>query len=91
MEDPRPGRAFAVYSALRLALLLVCFVALRLILGDANELLVIGAAVLLSALLSVVLLRRQRDAFTEASIARADQRRAEKQARRERLDETTPE
>jgi inner membrane protein involved in colicin E2 resistance len=83
---PRPGRAFAVYSALRLGLLVVCFVLLRLIVGDDNLLLVVGAAVLLSALLSLVLLRRQRDAFTSASMARADQRRAERQARRDRLD-----
>ena len=84
---PSPGRAFAVYSALRLALLLVSYVALRLIVGDGNDLLVVGAAVLLSALLSLVLLRRQRDAFTSASIARADARRAAKASRRARLDE----
>ena len=83
-----PGRAFAVYSALRVALLLVSYVVLRLILGPGNDLLVIGAAVLLSALLSLVLLRRQRDAFTAASIARADERRAAKQARRARLDDS---
>jgi hypothetical protein len=58
-----PGRAFLVYSGLRLAL------------------------VLMSALLSLVLLRRQRDAFTDASIARADERRAAKASRRARLDE----
>ena len=87
---PRPGRAFAVYSALRLALLLVCFLVLRLILGEGKDLLVIGAAVLMSALLSLLLLRPQRDAFTSASIARADQRRAAKQARRARLDEQGP-
>ena len=93
MDDPTPlpspGRAFAVYSALRLALLLVCFAVLRLIVGDGNPLFVVGAAVLLSALLSLVLLRRQRDAFTAASIARADQRRAQKAQRRARLDDGT--
>jgi hypothetical protein len=87
---PSPGRAFAVYSALRLALLLVSFVVLRLIVGEGNDLLVIGAAVLMSALLSLVLLRRQRDAFTSASIARADERRAARQARRARLEEQGP-
>ena len=86
-STPGPGRAFAVYSALRLGLLLVCYVVLRLIIGDGRDLLVVGAAVLLSALLSLVLLRRQRDAFTAASVARADQRKADKQARRARLDE----
>jgi LPXTG-motif cell wall-anchored protein len=87
---PRPGRAFAVYSALRLGLLLVCFVLLRLIVGEGNPLLVVGGAVLLSALLSLVLLRRQRDAFTAASMARADQRRAARAARRARLDDAGP-
>ena len=83
---PSPGRALAVYSLLRLALLAVCFVVLRLVLGDGQPLLVIGGAVLMSALLSLVLLKRQRDAFAEASVARADQRRADKSARRSRLD-----
>jgi len=82
-----PGRALLVYSLLRLGLLLACYLVLRLLLGgDASPLLVIGAAVLMSALLSVVLLKRQRDAFAEASLARAEQRRAEKAARRSRLD-----
>ena len=87
---PSPGRAFAVYSALRLALLVACFVVLRLIVGEGRDLLVIGAAVLMSALLSLVLLRRQRDAFTAASMARSDERKATKQARRARLDEQDP-
>ena len=82
-----PGRAFAVYSALRLALLVASYLVLRLILGDADGLLVVGAAVLLSALLSVVLLRRQREAFTAASIARADARKAARESRRARLDD----
>lgn len=82
-----PGRAFLVYSLLRLALLLVAFVVLLAI--GLEGLLAVGGAVLLSALLSLVLLRRQRDAFTEASIARADQRRAEREARRTRLQDPT--
>ena len=86
---PSPGRAFAVYSVLRLALLAVAFVVLRLIVGDGNDLLVVGAAVLLSALLSLVLLRRQREAFTSASLARAEQRRAARDARRARLEESS--
>lgn len=89
MSEPAPtspGRAFLVYSALRLGLLLAAFVVLRLLLPDADELLVVGAAVLASALLSVVLLKKQRDAFTAASMARADARRAEREARRARLD-----
>ena len=79
-----PGRAFLVYSALRLVLLVVAYSVL-LALG-LDGLLAVGGAVLLSALLSLVLLRRQRDAFTEASLARAEERRADKARRRERLD-----
>lgn len=86
-STPGPGRAFAVYSLLRLVLLVVCFVVLRVIVGDGNDLLVIGGAVLLSALLSLVLLRKQRDDFARASMVRADERRAAKQARRARLDQ----
>lgn len=84
---PSPGRAFVVYTGLRLLVLLVSFVVLRLVLGPDNPLLVVGGAVLLSALLSLVLLRRQRDTFTSASIAKADRRRAERAARQARLDE----
>ena len=87
-STPSPGRAFAVYSLLRLALLVVSFAVLRVIVGDGNDLLVIGGAVLLSALLSLVLLKKQRDAFALASMARADERRAAKEARRARLDQT---
>jgi hypothetical protein len=32
-SGPSPGRAFAVYSVLRLGLLLVCYLVLRLLLG----------------------------------------------------------
>ena len=80
-----PGRAFLVYSALRLVLLVVAYSVLLAI--GLDGLLAIGGAVLLSALLSLVLLRRQRDAFTEASLARAEQRRADKERRRARLDD----
>ena len=82
---PSPGRAFLVYTGLRLALLLASYVVLVAL--GLDGLLAVGAAVLLSALLSLVLLRRQRDAFTAASIARADTRRAERETRRARLDE----
>lgn len=87
-RTPSPGRLFAVYSLLRLGLLAVAYVVLRLIVGGGKDLFVLGGAVLLSALLSLVLLRKQRDAFTSASMARTDQRRAEKQARRARLDDS---
>ena len=82
---PSPGRAFAVYTGLRLALLGLSYVVLRAI--GLDGLLALGGAVLLSALLSLVLLRRQRDALTEALTARGGQRRAEREARRARLDE----
>ena len=83
-SPPSPARAFLVYSALRLVLLVVAYSVLLAI--GIDGLLAVGGAVLLSALLSLVLLRRQRDAFTEASMARAEQRRAEQQRRRARLD-----
>lgn len=81
---PSPGRAFLVYSALRLLLLLVSLAVLTVL--GLEGLLAVGGAVLLSALLSLLLLRPQRDAFTAASIARADQRREQREARRRRLD-----
>jgi len=84
---PSPGRAFAVYSALRLVLLLVSLVVLLAI--GLEGLVAVGGAVLLSALLSLVLLRRQREAFTSASIARAERKRTEREARRARLQEPT--
>lgn len=82
---PRPGRALLVYSLLRLALLLVSYAVLTVL--GLEGLLAIGVAVLLSALLSLVLLKRQRDAFTSASMVRADERRQAKQTRRARLDD----
>lgn len=85
-STPRPGRAFAVYSALRLVLLLVS-VALLFAIG-LDGLVALGGGVLLSAVLSLVLLRRQRDAFTAASLARSEQRKAEKADRRARLEGT---
>jgi len=87
-STPSPGRAFLVYTALRLALLLVSY-AVLVALG-LDGLLAVGAAVLLSAGLSLVLLKNQRDAFTSASMARADARRAERAARQARLDEPGP-
>lgn len=81
-----PGRAFLLYSSLRLLLFLVVLGVLLAV--GLETVLALGGAVLGSALLSVVLLRRQREAFTRASIARAEQRRTSKQARRAKLDET---
>ncbi|MBC7373748.1 MAG: DUF4229 domain-containing protein [Frankiales bacterium] len=82
---PSPGRAFLLYSMLRLLLLLVAFAVLLAL--SLEPILALGGAVLTSALLSLVLLRRQREAFTQASVARAEQRRADRAARRSRLEE----
>lgn len=79
------GRAFLFYSMLRLLLLLVTF-AVILMFG-LPPFVAIALSVFISALLSLVLLRRQREVFTAASVARAERRRAEKQALRARLDE----
>lgn len=81
-----PGRAFLVYSLLRLAILAVSYAVLLAI--GLHGPLAIGIAVLLSALLSLLLLRDRRDAFTQASMARAAQRRELRSHRRARLDET---
>ena len=87
MTSPQPsaGRAFLLYSSLRLLLFLVCFAVLIAL--DVEPVLALGVAVLGSALLSIVLLRSQRRAFTDASVARAQQRRQDKAARRAALDE----
>ena len=83
-----PFATLGVCAGVLLGWLVVCFAILRVLLGpDASPLLVIGGAVLMSALLSLVLLKGQRDAFAEASLAKADQRRADRQARRSRLDD----
>ena len=84
-QPTSPGRALLLYTSLRLLLLLVAF-AVLLALG-LETILALGGAVLASALLGVVLLRRQREAFTAASVARAEQRRAARQAQRARLEE----
>ncbi len=85
---PTPGRAFALYSLYRLGLLLVS-VGVLYVIGVRQPLFLVGAAVLLSALLSLLLLKRQRDAFTTASVARAQQRREQREQRRARLGETS--
>lgn len=84
-QPTTPGRAFLLYSSLRLLLLLVAF-AVLLALG-LPTVLALGGAVLVSALLSLVLLRRQREAFTSAAMARSEQKRAARQATRARLEE----
>ena len=85
VERVSPGRAFLIYSLLRLVLLVVSYAVLLAI--GLGGLLALGAAVLMSALLSLVLLRDRRDAFTRASIARSHARRELRAERRARLDE----
>lgn len=85
IQGVSPGRAFLIYSLLRLVLLVVSY-ALLLAIG-LDGLLAIGAAVLMSALLSLVLLRDRRDAFTRASIARSHARREQRAQRRARLED----
>lgn len=86
--QPRPGRAFLLYSSLRLLLFLVAYAVL--LAAGVDQVVALGGAVLGSALLSVVLLRTQRQAFTDASMARAERKRAEKAARRAALDADQP-
>ena len=88
--SPRPsaGRAFLLYSTLRLLLFLVCL-AVLVALG-VEQVLALGVAVLGSALLSIVVLRTQRRAFTEASVARTERKQQERAVRRAALDDTQP-
>lgn len=79
------GRAFALYTTLRLLLFLAAYLLLQLFLEPA--LLAVGAAVLLSALLSIRLLTPWRDDLTRATQDRVQRRQSERAQRRARLDE----
>jgi hypothetical protein len=79
------GRAFALYTTLRLLLFLSVFLLLQVVLEP--PLLAVGAAVLLSALLSIPLLRPWREDLARASAAGVERRRAARAAQRARLDE----
>lgn len=79
------GRALALYTTLRVLLFLSVFVVLQLVLEPA--LLALGAAVLLSAVASIPLLRPWRDDLARASEARHQARQAARSERRSRLDE----
>ncbi|MFC5380828.1 DUF4229 domain-containing protein [Aquipuribacter nitratireducens] len=67
-------RPVAVYSALRLGMFLVAFLALRLV--GVGGLLSLVLALVISMLLSFVVLRRQRDAVTLAIMERRASRDA---------------
>ena len=92
--DPTPsgrpvrsvGRSLALYTTLRLLLFLSVFLLLQLVLQP--PLLAVGAAVLLSALVSIPLLRPWREDVARATAARARSRVDAKAAQRARLDES---
>jgi Flp pilus assembly protein TadB len=66
------GRAVARYTAMRFLLFVVCFLVARLLIDEL--VLALGAAVLASAVLSIPLLRDQRQQVSAATAARAAQR-----------------
>lgn len=88
---PRParpaGRAFALYTTLRLLLFFSVYLLLQLFLEPA--LLALGAAVLVSAVLSIPLLRPWRQDLARATQARVERRQHDRAANRARLDEST--
>ena len=79
------GRALALYTTLRVLLFLSVFLLLQVFLQP--PLLAVGAAVLVSAVLSLPLLRPWREDLARATAARAEQRRQDRAAQRARLDE----
>ena len=86
---PGVGRALAEYTALRVVVLAGAY-GLLLLLGVRAFPAVVGA-LLVSALVSLVLFRRQRDAVAVALAARSEQRRDERQRTRRLLDDDAPE
>ncbi|MGW0698849.1 DUF4229 domain-containing protein [Streptomyces sp. NPDC002867] len=86
------------YTALRLAIFVGCFVvvaglvqvgALPKGLGDANFAWVVLLALVLSAPLSFVLLRKQRDAMSEQIVTKVDRAKARLEANRSQEDGVT--
>lgn len=67
-----PLRAFFLFTTLRLLLFLVAFVLVRLLVDD--ELLAVGVAVVVSAVVGVPLLRPYRDDLNRALLARRESR-----------------
>jgi hypothetical protein len=80
------GRAVALYTTLRLLLFFGVFVVLQFVMTE--PLLALGAAVLISAALSIPLLRPWREDLALASAARAERRRVAQAEQRARLDES---
>jgi hypothetical protein len=79
------GRAVALYTSLRILLFLVVFLLLQLVMTE--PLLALGAAVLISAALSIPLLRPWREDLARSSAAKAERRRLAQAEQRARLDE----
>lgn len=86
------------YTALRLAIFVGCFVvvaglvqigALPKGLGDSNFVWVVLLALVLSAPLSLVLLRKQRDAMSAQIVTRVDSAKARLEANRKQEDGVT--
>ncbi len=84
-SGPGVGRALAHYTALRFLLFVAVYLVARLVVDE--PLLAVGAGVLGSAVLSIPLLGGPRQRLNAATAARAEQRAAERAARRARLDE----
>lgn len=81
----RPGRLLAVYTLLRALLFVGCY-GLLVVLGM-RGLLAVAVALLVSSVLSLYVLRRQRDAVATAFEARRQQREGERAQRRSLLDD----
>jgi membrane associated rhomboid family serine protease len=81
------GRAFAAYSALRFVLFTVV-VAVLYLFGLDEPLPLLGTSVLLSAVLSYVVLRPQREELARRIAGRDSARREEREALRARLEDS---
>lgn len=73
-EGRSVGRSLAVYTGLRLLLFAIVWLVAQLVIED--TVLSLGAAVLVSAVLSIPMLKSYRAELNEATLARAERRRA---------------
>lgn len=87
MSEPSVGRAFAVYSLLRL--LLFAIVTAVLFLVGLTDLPLLATAVLVSAILSFVVLKPQREGLARAVAGRDGARQSRRDVQRAQLDETS--
>jgi hypothetical protein len=79
------GRALALFTTLRLLVFLVVWLLVALVVDE--PLLAVAIAVVISALVSVPLLRGYRDDLNRAAAARGARRQAERDRMRSKLDE----